>query len=166
MRSIKKLEFGQDERQERLTKKRKEILARIEASNRAKKEAELRRRAERVMNHSSLDDSAEESDAESSIVQNNTDKRSSRGGNLPQLPPQDQDDHTSIPLTASNRRKGVRSSILGGIKREDTTKTTSLPPIRSKRSTMVKGTDGSKGKENTEDSAFAFLSEWGNMGKV
>jgi hypothetical protein len=158
MRSIKKLEFGHDESHERLSKKRKEILSRIEASNRAKKELELRRRAERVMNHSleSMDDdSVEESDAESSFVQSN----------LPQLPSQDQDDHTAMsPLSVSNRRKGSRASMLSGVKREDTAKTI-LPPISSKRSTMIKRIDDSRGKENT-NSAFSFLSEWGNVKKV
>jgi len=162
MRSVKKFEFGQDERNGRLSKKRREILNKMEATARARKESELRRRAERVsLNHSleSIDDdSMEESDSESIDTEGykSADKRGYNNFSQIQMSSQ-QDDATS------NRRKGARSSIRGAprTKRlEDLNDKVALPPIRRK-SIICRRSDDSRGEDNKDDdSAFSFLSDW------
>ena len=154
MKTVKRLEFGQDKRNEQLAKKRKEILSRIEATTR---ESELRRRAERVMNHSleSIEDDSE-SDSES-IIPSVDD-----GGNL-----QDDDSVAMNPLsTSSNRRKGARMSMMYGTpkskRQEEPINKTSLPPLRV---TMTSRSNESRGKENADESAFSFLSDWSKKDK-
>ena len=150
MRSCKKLDFGHDEKNERLSKKRREILLRMEATAKARKESELRQRAERVMNQqTSLESMEEDDESESELTISR----------MPQLPSHDEEKAGMSPLTSSsNRRIGPRSSIMGGARSK-----TALPPI-SRRSTMRKSDDSSS-KENTKDSAFSFLEEWNTTSK-
>jgi hypothetical protein len=155
MRTIKKLEFGQTERNERLGKKRAEILSRMEATQKARRDAELLRRAERVINHSlesMEEDSAEESESEVEHPRGPL----SKGFTLPQLPPLENAERSTIsPL--SNRRKN-RSSVIGAC---STPKNTLLPSLLGgKRVTSVSKWDDARGKENSDDSSFSFLSDW------
>ena len=154
MKTVKKLEFG-DKRNEKMYKKRTEILSRIEATTRARKESELRRRAERVMNHSmeSMEDDSE-SDSESVIPS------ADDGVNL-----QDDDSVAMNPLSPSSNRRKARTSMFGApkMKRQDEPiNKISLPPLRV---TMTSRSNESRGKENTDESAFSFLSDWSKKDK-
>ncbi|KAL3788503.1 hypothetical protein HJC23_006541 [Cyclotella cryptica] len=171
MRAIKKLEFGQDERNERLRKKRKEILTRMEATLKAKRESELRRRAERVMNHtleSMEEDSADESDSDSVNQKNNSEPLGRR--TFPYLAQDDESRGGSITSPISSRRK-TRPSILGSSTkpsrstRPDEPNDAILPPLGGRRVSVNKRGNDSRGKENTEDSAFSFFSDWGKRDK-
>lgn len=153
MKSIKKIQIGFDGtcRTERL-KKRREILSRIEATNRARKESELLRRAERVMDDSLDIDGDSESDSEIILSSSNSEQRSLRGNVLPQLPSQDGSNVMSPLSTSSDRGKGVKAE------QNDV-----LPQL--KRVTMTKRDLTPKGKANSDDSAFSFLSDWSKKDK-
>lgn len=173
--SIKKLDFKpHNERTERLNRKRREILAKIQATEKAERETELRRRAERVMSHSLestvTEELSDESDSDSVIPASDHQRMPVIGGALP----------SSQSGKRSPNRRLNRSSVIGGSasamttkRSEETNKMMSLPSLNNRRT--ISGSNGStttrrddqreiKGKENpsAEDSgSFSFLSEWG-----
>src|SRR6056300_1757716 len=63
-RGIKQVFPETNERTERRSKKRKEILAKLIANEKMKREAELRRRAEKIMSQQSKNDNIVESDSD------------------------------------------------------------------------------------------------------
>lgn len=151
MRNVKKLEFGQEDRNAALKKKRKEILTKMEATIRMRKESELRRRAERMnhMNHSieSMDDDSDESDSEKLC---NVEQRVDKGG-YSLLTSREDESVAMSPLSSTTNRRTARTSMIGTARtrQDDSSIKTSLPLV-GRRATI--------GKENTDDS-------WGTKGK-
>ena len=173
-RGIKKLAFAQfDERTERLKTKRKEIISRVQTTEKARREAELRRRADRVMKHHSVEsDESDESDTEST--------------NLITALTQSRDDKSigSVSSYSKKLRLSMAVSTATRPKRSDESNI-NLPPLNdrscsSKRRTFHENivninnslsiprdvrTEVSRGKEREDelvnDFTFSFLSEWG-----
>ena len=152
IRAIEKLEMHQmDERKERLNKKRKEILAKIRAKEKVRREKDIRRRAERVLNrHTNSGIESEESgdDSESELDE--------QLGNMSLL--------SSSQLSRDSspgRRKIIRSSVAMPKRSDD---------ARRNRRTVVGNLGHGQIQKDAlnagddlaaEDDAFSFLSEWG-----
>lgn len=126
----------QDDRKERLNKKRKEILAKIRKSEARKREADMRRRVEKIYHSNSGIDSEESGDESESELE-----LTEQMNSLSMSSPSSQ--------TSREGRKTIRSSILS--KRSDDS--------RRSRRTIVGNLPKADVDEEPND-AFAFLSEW------
>lgn len=184
LKGIKKLEFSQlDERTERLNTKRREILTKIQATEKARRETELRRRAERVMNHSVESEESDESDSE--IIASPVSEQRDLGRVTFPPPIQAKDDKSSTGSASSNRKK-LRSSMIGlsAIRTKRTNDSgLNLPQLNNNgtrngprrtldHAALSTHREGSRGKENGKeiendlaDNSFSFLSDWGKQEK-
>ena len=169
MRTIKKLEFGQNERNERLNNKRKEILIRMELK--AKKESELRGRTERVANHSygPMEKDSEDESESDPTSQNNISEALVRG-TFPNLAQDDEsrDERTISPSMSKRKtRLGMisSSSTATRIERLDESNGDFLSPLGRRMTLVNKSGSSSRENRSTEDSTFAFLSDWGKRDK-
>jgi hypothetical protein len=167
MRAIKKLEFGQNERNERLSNKRKEILSRMEASLRAKRESELRRRTERVTNPSYEPMEKDSDDESGSDPMDKNDNSEPLGrGVFPDLA-QDYEGRDGSTISPSLIRRKTRLGTIGTsssatiIQRLDEPSDDFFPPLGRRITSVSKSGNGSRENRSTEDSVFSFLSEWG-----
>lgn len=146
VRAIEKLELSQsNERKNRLNKKRKEILAKIRAKEKVRREKDIRRRAERVLNHHSdggieSDDSRDESESEleEQLGMMNLLSHSSHSGE-------------SSPCRG---RITTRSTIVNSARRNRRTL------VGQKAPSQISPSLNSEDEVGPEDDAFSFLSEW------
>lgn len=145
VRAIGKLEISQaNERKEHLNKKRKEILAKMRAKEKVRREKDIRRRAERVLNRNHGIESEESGDDSESELDE-------------QL--------GMMNLLSSSHSQLTRDSSPGA------RKTIRLDPRRNRRTIMGNLGPSQIQKEvlNVEDDAaadddaFSFLSEWGKQ---
>jgi len=151
VRSIEKLEIHQlDERKERLNRKRKEILSKIRTKEAHRRQADMRRRAERVLNrHSNSGIESDESGDDSE-----SDELDEQLGRMSLIcPPQSSSDDKSG-SSSPGRRKMMRPSIAIMPKGD----------ARRNRRTIIGGAGGQPQalEDSQEDEfAFSFLSDWG-----
>jgi len=150
IRAIEKLEISQrNERKERLNKKRKEILAKMRAKEKARREKDIRRRAERVLNRNHGIESEESGDDSESELEEQL-------GMMTLLSSSSQLSRDSSP--------GNRKTLIGKPKRSD-------EPRRNRRTIMGNPWQSQIQEDalNVEvdsaadDDAFSFLSEWGKQ---
>mmetsp|Transcript_24861 Transcript_24861/g.52052 ORF Transcript_24861/g.52052 Transcript_24861/m.52052 type:complete len:266 (+) Transcript_24861:253-1050(+) len=149
VRAIEKLEIHQlNERKERLNKKRKEILAKIRAKEKVRREKDIRRRAERVLNRHSNNviESEESGDDSDSELEEHL-------GRMNLLSPS-QLSRDSSP----GRRKIIRSSIANDARRGRRTLVGNTG-----HGQMQKDALHAEDESAPENDAFSFLSDWGKQ---
>ena len=144
-RGIKQVFPETNERTERRSKKRKEILAKLIANEKMKREAELRRRAEKIMSQQSKNDNIVESDDESA----------------------DSDDESeSLDVIANSI---MRSTMIGGASqrpKEQLPRSHTICVQSAKQAASSAATDtreqSSSDKDFTAGFAFSFINQWSN----
>jgi len=148
-RNIKQVFPKVNERTERLSKKRKEIIAKLQAHEKAQREAELKRRAERLLaqqNNTKVDtDSDDDSDENDSIIAESISNSIMR---------------STMAMAGTARTK--RDGELG---QEQKSQTVCVPSAKHQNSAVASTpTPGLEPKSNdsTAGFAFSFLSEWAN----
>lgn len=143
-RNIKQVFPPVNERTERLSKKRKEIIAKIQAHEMARREAELKRRAERLLaqqNNTKVDtDSDDDSDENDSIMADSISNSIMR---------------STMAMAGTARTK--RDVELG---KEQKSQTICVPSAKHQNSAEASTPTGSN--DNPAGGAFSFLSEWAN----
>jgi hypothetical protein len=143
-REVERLEINNDHRQERerLNMKRKEILARIKAKEAKKRQADMRKRAERFMNRDSsgIDDVSDESDDDSEIDT----EQIGRLGMLSLSP--------SSPISSPYSSHAIMNTRRTGVSQQEKTEEEEVCKVPVE--VEVK----------RHQSAFSFLSEWGKEG--
>lgn len=149
VRAIEKLEISQaNERKERLNKKRREILAKMRAKEKVRREKDIRRRAERVLNRNHGIESEESGDDSESELEEQL-------GMMTLL---------SSSQLSRDSSPGNRKTLLGKPKRSD-------DPRRNRRTLMgnlghsqiQKDAFNVEDDSTADDDAFSFLSEWGKQ---
>lgn len=153
VRAIQKLEISQaNERKEHLNKKRKEILAKMRAKEKIRREKDIRRRAERVLNRNHGIESEESADDSESELEEQL--------GMMNLMSSSQLSRDSSP----GSRKTLRSGFPNMPKRSD-------DPRRNRRTMMgnlgqpqiQKDVLNVEDDSAADDDAFSFLSEWGKQ---
>lgn len=148
-RNIKKVFPQVNERTERLSMKRKEIIAKIQAHEKAQREAELKRRAERILaqqNNTKVDtDSDDDSDENDSIIAESISNSIMR---------------STMAMAGTARTK--RDVELG---QEQKSQTICIPSAKHQNSADASTPTAGLQPESNDNSAgfaFSFLSEWAN----
>ena len=147
-RNIKQVFPEVNERTERLSKKRKEIIAKLQAHEKARREAELKRRAERILaqqNNTKVDSDSDEDSTESDGVRNESIANSIMRSTM----------------VGTTRTK--RDELFGGDQKSQTI----CVPSANHHNTAATSTTGLQPKSDdfTAGFAFTFLSEWVNENK-
>lgn len=139
-RNIKQIFPKTNERTERLSKKRKEIIAKLQAHEKARRDAELKRRAERVkaqQNNTNVDSDSDEDSDESDSVRNESIASSIMRSTM----------------VGTTRRRGEESG--------QALKSQTICDPTAKQHHAAAGSS-TETDDFTAGFAFSFLSEWAN----
>ena len=148
-RGIKQIFPETNERTERRSKKRKEILAKLIANEKMKREAELRRRAEKIMSQQSKNDNIVESDSDDENLDSD-------------------DESESLDVIANSI---MRSTMIGGASSrprrlvgEEQLPRSQTICVQSAKSSVATDTreQSSSDKDFTAGFAFSFINQWSN----
>eukprot|EP00985_Skeletonema_marinoi_P030244 scaffold31226_cov153-Skeletonema_marinoi.AAC.1 len=145
-RNIKQIFPKVNERTERLSKKRKEIIAKLQAHEKARREAELKRRAERLLaqqNNTKVESDSDDDSDESDSVRNESIANSIMRSTM---------------VGTTRTRKDDEPGL------EQKGQTICVPTVNHHHAAATSTTDA-ESNDFTAGFAFSFLSEWANEDK-
>lgn len=166
---VKKLQFAESNHRERLNVKRLEIWSKIKANERSKREAEIRQRAEMVINQTLDYQESDESDSETSESTpiSITDLSEIESEGVPS--PQDDIDNESTDITHSRKCNRMAVSIPSPSVMKEAGSRTKKPHAefsKERNDSQSSGRDKVPAEDDIpDDSIFSFLTDWTKMEK-
>eukprot|EP00569_Conticribra_weissflogii_P010628 CAMPEP_0171386766 /NCGR_PEP_ID=MMETSP0879-20121228/39660_1 /TAXON_ID=67004 /ORGANISM="Thalassiosira weissflogii, Strain CCMP1336" /LENGTH=256 /DNA_ID=CAMNT_0011899085 /DNA_START=110 /DNA_END=877 /DNA_ORIENTATION=- len=166
---VKKLQFAESTDRERFNVKRQEIWSKIKANERSKREAEIRQRAEMVINQALNYQESDESDSETTELTPISMANQSEIETEGVTPPQDDTDDDSTVKTYSKTCEKMAVSTpspLAMIEAGSRSKRHHAEFLKERKNSRSSGRDKVSAEDDIPDnSIFSFLTDWTKMEK-